>query len=107
MKKSAGPKSVPVFLLKTFKLFFAVWLSRLVNLCFEVGIFPDILKIAKVIPLHKKESNLDFLNYRPISLLSVISKIYEKLIQEFVLPKRNLFTVNSLGFVAIILLTMP
>ena len=80
MKKSAGPNSVPVFLLKTFKLFFAVWLSRLVNLCFEVGVFPAILRIANVTPLHEKESNLDFLNYRPISLLSVISKIYEKLI---------------------------
>ena len=70
MKKSVGPNSVPVFLLKTFKLFFAVRLSMLVNLCFEVGVFPDILKIAKVTPLHKKESNLDFLNCRPISLIS-------------------------------------
>ena len=50
----------------------------MINLCFETGEFPSILKIAKVIPLHKKESVLNFLNYRPISLLSVFSKIYEK-----------------------------
>ena len=60
--------------------FFSIWLSKLINLCFETGEFPDQLKLAKVIPLHKKESILNFLNYRPISLLSVFSKIYEKCI---------------------------
>ena len=64
--------SIPVFILKRFTNFFSFWISKLINLCFETGIFPDILKIAKVIPLHKKESKLKFLNYRPISLLSVI-----------------------------------
>ena len=78
--KSTGPNGIPVFLLKSFKDFFSIWLSKLVNLCFETGVFPDILKLAKVTPLHKKESKLDYLNYRPISLLSVFSKIYEKLI---------------------------
>ena len=45
---------------------------------FEVGIFPDILKIAKITPLHKKVRKLNFQNYLPISLLSVFSKIFEK-----------------------------
>ena len=76
--KSTGPNGIPVFILKAFKGFFSYWLSKLINLCFETGEFPSILKIAKVIPLHKKESVLNFLNYRPISLLSVFSKIYEK-----------------------------
>ena len=80
IKKSTGPNSIPVFILKILKPFFSFWLSKLVNLCFEIGIFPDILKIAKVTPIHKKESKLNFMNYRPISLLSVFSKIYEKLI---------------------------
>jgi len=79
-KKSTGPNSVPIFILKTFKKFFSFWLSKLVNICFVIGTFPYILKIAKVTPLHKKDSKLDYLNYRPISLLSVFSKIYEKLI---------------------------
>ena len=79
-KKSVGPFSLPVSILKTFKEFFAFWLCELINLAFEVGEFPDILKIAKLSPLHKKESKLDHINYRPISLLSVISKIYEKAI---------------------------
>ena len=101
MKKSAGINSIPVFILKTFKLFFSVWLSRLVNLCFEVGTFPDILKIAKVTPLHKKESKLDFLNYRPISLLSIISKIYEKLVYTRIysyLTKNKFIYSKQFGF---------
>ena len=80
VKKSTGPFGIPVFLLKIFKKFFSIWLCELVNLSFETGIFPNILKVAKVHPLHKKDSKIDHRNYRPISLLSVISKIFEKLI---------------------------
>ena len=99
--KSAGPNSIPVFLLKSFKDFFSKWLSELVNLSFATGIFPDLLKIAKVTPIHKKESKLDHLNYRPISLLSVYSKIYEKLIYSRIysyLVKKNLIYSKQFGF---------
>ncbi len=44
------------------------------------GIFPDKLKTAKVIPLHKKDEETLFTNCRPISLLPAISKIFEKVI---------------------------
>ena len=101
IKKSTGPNSIPVFILKILKPFFSFWLSKLVNLCFEVGIFPDIFKIAKVTPLHKKDSKLNFLNYRPISLLSVFSKIYEKLIFTRIysyLDKNNLIYNKQFGF---------
>ena len=54
VKKSSGPNSIPVFILKMLKPFFSFWLSELINLSFNVGIFPEILKIAKVTPLHKK-----------------------------------------------------
>ena len=53
--KSTGPNGIPVFILKAFKGFFAYWLSKLINLCFESGEFPLLLKLAKIIPLHKKE----------------------------------------------------
>ena len=69
--KSTGPYGIPIFLLKTYKAFFSHLLSKLVNVCFEKGIFPEILKTAKVIPLHKKDSKLHHLNYRPISPFSV------------------------------------
>ena len=46
---------------------------------FSTGQFPLVLKIAKVIPIRKKQSKVDYTNYRPISLLSNIEKIIEKL----------------------------
>ena len=45
---------------------------------FSTGQFPLVLKIAKVIPVRKKQSKVDYTNYRPISLLSNIEKIIEK-----------------------------
>ena len=53
------------------------WIS---NICFLTGIHPDPLKIAKVVPIFKKGSKLLTCNYRPISLLSNINKIFEKLV---------------------------
>ena len=53
-------------------------LANVVNASFEQGKFPQPLKIAKIVPIHKGGSKTDVANYRPISLLPTISKIYEK-----------------------------
>ena len=45
---------------------------------FLTGVFPSVLKTAKVVPVFRKDSKLDYSNYRPISLLSSIEKILEK-----------------------------
>lgn len=53
-------------------------LCDVINSSFQNGIFPSQLKIAKVIPIHKAGSKSDVSNFRPISLLSAFSKIFEK-----------------------------
>ena len=54
-------------------------LTDIINTSFNQGIFPTQLKLAKVIPIHKTGDKMDATNYRPISLLSSFSKIFEKL----------------------------
>ena len=54
-------------------------LALLFNQSFSSGIFPSILKTSKIIPIYKKGFKLECSNYRPISLLSNIDKILERL----------------------------
>ena len=54
-------------------------LAKIIDKSFRDGIFPDQLKTAKVVPIHKEVSKTNVDNYRPISLLGSFSKIYEKL----------------------------
>ena len=55
-------------------------LALIINQCFSTGVFPDNLKLARVKPLFKKGNTFDPGNYRPISILPALSKIFEKLI---------------------------
>ena len=57
-------------------------IQNLVSASFSQGVFPELLKCAKVIPLHKSGSRTELTNYRPISLLSCFSKIYEKVMHK-------------------------
>ena len=50
---------------------------------FSTGQFPSVLKIAEVIPIHKKQPRIDYRNYRPISLLSNIEKLMYKRVSNF------------------------
>ena len=77
--KSTGPNSIPNKIVKLVSKSVAVPISNISNHSFSTGIHPDILKTQKVIPIHKKDSKLEIVNYRPISLLSNINKIIEKL----------------------------
>ena len=54
-------------------------LARIITSSFQDGIFPQQLKLARVVPIFKSGSKSDVSNYRPISLLDSFSKIYEKL----------------------------
>ena len=57
-------------------------LAIIFNRCINEGRFPDPMKLAKVIPIHKGDSILSVANYRPISLLPIFSKIIERLIYD-------------------------
>jgi len=54
-------------------------LTQLVNHSFQTGVFPSLLKIARVVPIFKKDDPESINNYRPVSILPVLSKIFEKL----------------------------
>ena len=80
---------------------FSVALAKVINTSFSNGIFPQALKMASVVPIHKDGSKLDVKNYRPISLLSTFSKIYEKLMHKRVLKfldENNSLFENQYGF---------
>ena len=79
----------------------SIILSNIINSSFETGYFPTQLKMAKVIPIHKSGTKTEVSNYRPISLLSSFSKIFEKLmhfrLSDF-LEKNNVLHDMQYGF---------
>ena len=80
-----------------------IWqpLVHMINLSFITGVFPRWLKSAQIKPIYKAGSKDDINNYRPISLLSIISKIYEKLVKIRLtthLENNNLLSPNQYGF---------
>ncbi len=78
-KKSTGIHDIPTKILKACKHHIMSKLLKLINLSFTSGVFPDGIKVAKVIPLYKKNEHYIVGNYKPISILSCISKIIERL----------------------------
>ena len=77
--KAIGPQSIPTKLFKTFNKTLSEPLTNLINLSFIKGVFPNVLKTAQILPTFKKGDKTEMNNYRPISLISNVSKILEKL----------------------------
>ena len=76
-------------------------LAELLNKSFQSAIFPEIFKIAKVIPIFKCESQVICNNYKPISLFSNIGRLIEKLMHKQVytfLEQQNCFYNAQFGF---------
>ena len=99
--KSTGPFSIPLKILKLLKKDISSKLNDIFNLSFATGVFPTNLKTAKFVPVHKKESKLDFSNYKPISLLSNLEKTFEKLMHNRLtdfLDKDNIIYPLQFGF---------
>ena len=101
VSKASGPYSIPSYILRLIEDIIAEPLSDIVNLSFVEGVFPERLKTAEVIPVYKKDSRLSFDNYRPISLLSNLDKIFEKLIYPRIfnfLDNNNSIFCKQFGF---------
>ena len=99
--KAAGPDNIPASMIKDTAEELAAPISFLVNKSFEAGVFPTAEKSAKVTPLYKSGERNSFNNYRPISVLNVISKVVEKLV--FIqlsdyFEKNDLLTECQYGF---------
>ena len=80
--KDSGPNSISYRVLCLMKNEISMQSADLFNLSFMTSVFPSVLKTAKVAPIFKKDSKLDYSNYSPISLLSYIEKILEQLMYE-------------------------
>ena len=100
-KTSTGVDSVSNKLLKFVKNVISGPLSIIINQMLKSGIFPDSLKISKIVPLYKKDDDTNLSIYRTISLLPSISKIFEKVILEQLstyLDNNNLIHKHQYGF---------
>jgi len=100
-KSSSGYDGISTKLLKTVKEALIKPITIIINQMLNTGIFPEKLKIAKVTPIFKKDDETLFTNYRPISLLPSISKIFEKVIFKqlyFFFQEKNLFYSAQYGF---------
>lgn len=100
-KWSSGYDDVPIKVIKAAKGPLIKPLMHAINASFISGIFPRQLKIARVIPIYKKGEETNIKNYRPISILPSISKIFEKAMYLNLtrhLEKYNLYNEEQHGF---------
>ena len=100
-KKAHGFDGISISMLKLCPREVALPLSLIFKNCIEHGVFPTKWKRANVQPVHKKNSRQSKSNYRPISLLPICSKIFEKVIFDNMyafFTEQNLLSRNQSGF---------
>ena len=100
-KKATGPDEISPHLLKKCASELAKPLMRIFRDCVQTQTWPDLWKSARVTPVHKKNEKCKPKNYRPVSLLSVISKIFEKIIAKQLmehLDQHYLLSNRQFGF---------
>ena len=101
INKSTGVDKIPAILIKWAIHVIAHILAKFFNIFMSLGIYPDALKVAKVTPLHKKGDKTVDDNFRSISVLTQINKIFEKVIHERLVTfvdKHSILPNNQFGF---------
>ena len=101
LNKAVGPDLIHNRLLKSACDYISAPLTNFFNRCLNECLFPDTWKIAHITPIHKKGSKAYCTNYRPISLLSCVGKLFESCIHKYVfnfLKENNILTSSQSGF---------
>ena len=79
--KASGPDCIPVVVLKNCELELSYILAKLLDMCLKESCFPDCWKVSLVVPVFKNVGERSTAeNYRPVSLLYVVSKVFKKLV---------------------------
>lgn len=100
-KNSTDIYGLSVKMIKTIANFISPLLTRLINQCFFEGKFPSALKKAIVTPIYKKGDDKEVTNYRPISLLPILSKVVEKCMVKQIstyFEQNDIFSKCQFGF---------
>ena len=88
--KASGPDRIPVVVLKNCQPELSYILAKLFNKCLKESCFLDCWKVSLVVPVFKNVGERSTAkNYRPVSLLSVVSKVFEKLVNNRILISRE------------------
>ena len=100
--KASGPDCIPVVVLKNCEPELSYILAKLFNKCLKESCFPDCWKVSSVVPVFKNVGERSTAkNYRSVSLLSVVSKVFEKLVNNRIvdhIEKCGLFYDLQYGF---------
>ena len=99
LSKASAPHCIPVVVLKNCELQLFYILAELLTKCLNESCFPDCWKVSFVVPAFKNVGERSTAkNYRPVSLLSVVSMVFEKLVNKIVdhLEKCGLFLISSM-----------